>query len=320
MARELDLTLVGGKAASLVWLRKHGFPTPPFDVIGRDRIADALTTGRFRSLARDLDRASDEFAVSALAHALKREVAEVVRASPELAEALASALCSVQTPLVAMRSSGATEDGTSHSFAGQYSTLFIARQEPDVSIALARVISSFYNLRAVLYRRIMAVPISDFDLAVIVQDFVYPLAAGVAFSSDPTGSTDHVLVEAVPGIGSQLVDGASRPHRWYFDASSRKLLSGQISTSLAPARISAEFDGGLPTKLEYEQAVNAHLTALVDDVLAIRKLAGHEVDIEWAILPDSTGAGRRTFLQVRPVTRTVTDSRNTPPLLRQGLY
>ncbi len=51
-------------------------------------------------------------------------------------------------------------------------------------------------------------------IAVIIQEMVQPIAAGVAFSCNPVTALDEVVIEAVRGAGTVLVQEGATPMRW----------------------------------------------------------------------------------------------------------
>lgn len=114
-------------------------------------------------------------------------------------------------------------------------------------------------------------------LAVLVQPMVDAVAAGVAFTADPvTGDRGVVVIDAVRGLGEQLVSGAVTPDRWAVRAEARRLPS-------APGRT---------------PAIDA-TTACAIAALARRteQLLGVPQDVEWAL----SGDGALVVLQARPV-------------------
>lgn len=112
-------------------------------------------------------------------------------------------------------------------------------------------------------------------MAVLIQQMVQPLAAGVAFTANPlTGDRDETIVTAVPGLGESLVSGESVGEQWVIRDNDAACTRDTGTLTPAQAREVA----GLARN------VSAH--------------AGVPQDIEWAI----DAAGVLFLLQARPMT------------------
>ena len=123
----------------------------------------------------------------------------------------------------AVRSSGVTEDGVDHSFAGMYESVLDVSTE-EVPAAVDRCLASARAARVAEY-----VANGEGRLAVIVQRMVAPIAAGVALTADPVNG-DRSTSWSEPrsaGGGDRLVSGACRRGRMGHP--------GQHRLSAAPA-------------------------------------------------------------------------------------
>ncbi|MDZ7673756.1 MAG: PEP/pyruvate-binding domain-containing protein [Acidimicrobiales bacterium] len=242
----IDVELAGGKAATLSRLSHEGFAVPGAFVIPTttvQRWLDGCGSGEAPTIP-DEDR-----------------------------RALATALDALGAGPVAVRSSAVGEDTAEASFAGQYETVLDVEGFDALVDALATVLASARGERVASYRATRGS--GDTDLAVLVQQMVPAVAAGVAFSANPvTGDRDEVLVSAVPGLGEALVGGE-------IDADEFVVRNGSVASLAAPH---GSIDAGQVHEI-------AALARQIEDRL------GAPVDIEWAIGPD----GLR-LLQARPIT------------------
>jgi len=118
-------------------------------------------------------------------------------------EADESAIAALGEPL-AVRSSAVGEDAADRSAAGQYETV-LGVTRATLSDAVARVRSG--TERAEAYG-------ANGDVAVVVQRQVPATRAGVAFSRDPVGGGDTVLIECALGSGEAVVSGEVTPDRY----------------------------------------------------------------------------------------------------------
>ncbi|KAA0093178.1 pyruvate, water dikinase [Mycolicibacterium sp. P1-18] len=174
---------------------------------------------------------------------------------------------------VAVRSSAAGEDGTEHSFAGQYDTVLGVETPEDFAAAVRRCAGSVESDRAAAYGGPERA-----EMHVVVQRMVDARAAGVVFTADPTtGRRDLLVIDAIAGLGEALVDGSA------------------VSDHLV---LTAD---GTPAVRDVGEA-----PVLGDDEVAdIRSGAlraaehwGRPMDLEWAV----DQAGKLWWLQARPVT------------------
>lgn len=186
-----------------------------------------------------------------------------------LAASLDDALARLGEGPFAVRSSAIAEDGSSRSFAGQLETeLGVSRT--GVAAAIARCWASADAVRTLRYGG------GAGGVAVLVQPLVKATAAGVAFSVDPqSGERGVVVIEAVRGLGDQLVSGAATPDAWRVDreGASRQRPEG-------------------PSVLTRDQVDRVAALAR-----AMESLFEAPQDIEWAFDGDEL-----VLLQSRPVT------------------
>jgi phosphohistidine swiveling domain-containing protein len=173
----------------------------------------------------------------------------------------------------AVRSSAEVEDSAAWSFAGQFATVLGATGLEGVVQAVTQVAASAHDPRLRPYLDHAGVDPDSVEMAVIVQEMVPAVAAGVAFSRNPLTGLGEVVIEAVPGTGAALVSGEASPERWvrrWGDWTERP------DASSAPEDVVAE------------------LATIVTRVARARREA---VDVEWA------WDGRALhLLQVRPLT------------------
>jgi pyruvate,water dikinase len=123
---------------------------------------------------------------------------------------------------VAVRSSAICEDGSENSFAGQYDS-YLNVTKDQVVTAIYNCFDSINNGRAISYSE-------DKDMmgnkmAVIVQEMINPDKAGVIFTKHPVTDDESVIViEAVNGLGEQLVSGSVTPTQYVLN----KITGGYI--------------------------------------------------------------------------------------------
>ena len=201
--------------------------------------------------------------------------------------------------VVAVRSSGFSEDSAQASFAGQYETVLGVRGVSEVSAAISRCFDSFSNLRSAAYRENRGN--SAQGGAVIVQRLVEADAAGVAFSIDPiTGARDRIVIEANFGLGESVVGGHVNPDGFNVSKTTGEVVQRRISTKQFRSILAGNGSQlePMPEDLKLRPSLSDEAIRTVAD-LAVRVEShyGSPVDIEWAWKD-----GEIWLLQSRPVT------------------
>ena len=116
-----------------------------------------------------------------------------------------------------MRSSACAEDSEAASFAGQQETYLDVEGADEVCAKVVDCWASFFSERALFYRSHKG-SLDDLAMAVVVQRMVDADKAGVLFTVDPVQRRrDQMIVEAVCGLGEQVVSGEVTPDHYVVD-------------------------------------------------------------------------------------------------------
>jgi pyruvate,water dikinase len=201
------------------------------------------------------------------------------------AEALRAAYARLQGT-VAVRSSSTLEDTDEASFAGQYRTVLDVRGAEDVVQAARACLESAAAAEG--YARAMGAAGTG-AMAVLVQRFVEPRAAGVAFTRHPRHPSAW-LVESHAGRGEAVVSGAVSPDRY----------------------VGGREDGTLQEWREGASLGRADLDAVVAVARRAEDLLGVPQDVEWAL-----GDSGLALLQSRPITAAASDLEVRDPRVRR---
>ena len=137
-------------------------------------------------------------------------------------------------------------------------------------------------------------------MAVVVQQMVFPQAAGVLFTADPVTSNRKVTsVEASFGLGEGLVSGL-------VNADVYKVRDGQVvdrAVATKPLTIHASPAGGTeervvaPERQRQSVLTDAQIVQLAQIGRRIEAHSGYPQDIEWCLVDD-----RFWIVQSRPIT------------------
>jgi pyruvate,water dikinase len=301
---ETQVAVVGGKGAHLGGLSRIDGIRVPGGV--------CVTTDAFRRVmaqAPSIDDQLDELAranpddretISTLCARLRRTVEETA-VPDDIVAAITDALARLGAQTAyAVRSSATAEDLPTASFAGQQDTYLNVVGPTAVIRHISRCWASLFTERAVIYRQRNGIDHRAVHMAVVVQQMVFPHAAGILFTADPvTGNRKTATVDAGFGLGEALVSGLVNPDVF-------TVRDGEVVAKAIAAKQRAVH--ALPTGGTREVAVDAQQQerpALTDEqavqlVRLGRRIEAHfgrPQDIEWCLADD----GFR-IVQSRPIT------------------
>jgi pyruvate,water dikinase len=295
-----DRKNVGGKAARLAWLRRHGFLVPETWVLPQKAFAAALRELSPACEPRSLLRAASGRAVYARAAEARQEILGA-KLPPNLEAELEElwARHGASAPWgFAVRSSATCEDGALVSMAGLAESVLGVRGARALVDAVRRVWASIASGRALGYLATHGV--RDVGMAVVLQPIVPATAAGVMFTRNITSSSRaprERIVNAGVGLGSPVVDGVTTPDMLRIGE------DGQVLESTIARKSSAAVvgDGGVvevPVERPDEPALTAQRIADLTDVAKrLEQIEDVPWDVEFACEGD-----RVWIVQARHVT------------------
>jgi len=291
--QELDsskLILAGGKGANLGELsRIEGIMVPEGFCVTTE--AYKKVTGNSRELNSLLDELTrlkaDERENISNTSAKIRTAVESLRIPEEIAEEVASYLTKFgENDAFAVRSSATAEDLPTASFAGQQDTYLNIIGKEAILKHINKCWASLFTDRAVIYRLQNGFDHRKVQLAVIVQQMVFPQTAGILFTADPvTGNRKVLSIDAGFGLGEAIVSGLVNADN--YKVSNGVIVDKKISTK--KLAIYALKDGG--TKEQEIEPGQQTMQALTDEqILQLehlgRKIENHfgcPQDLEWCL-------------------------------------
>jgi rifampicin phosphotransferase len=305
--QEIDRTqvgIVGGKGAHLGELsRIEGIRVPAGFCVTTDAFQRILAEAP--SIDDRLERLSrlkpdDRDAIRALSAEIRRTLEGISIPDDLAAEITRSVARLGEQAAYAVRSSATAEDLPTASFAGQQDTYLNVVGPAAILQHVSRCWASLFTERAVTYRLRNGFDQRKVQMAVVVQQMVFPQAAGILFTADPvTGNRKVASVEASFGLGEALVSGR-------VNADVYKVRDGEVvAKSVATKRLAmyATSAGGTQEQaIEPEQQDQPALTDA--QVLRLAQLGrrieahfGRPQDIEWCLVDDDF-----QIVQSRPIT------------------
>lgn len=265
---------LGGKAFRLIQMYQAGFQVPSGAVLlpsAFQLFLDAnpnwnSVVGRLCKYLTDkeIDKAQKEFSEAVFPSVLEDEIRAYVSE------------CDVKS--WAIRSSGSMEDGSNASFAGQFESYLDAQNPDDVIQSIIQCWSSLYGQKVVRYCENKALPFRECTMSVVIQELIPAESSGVVFTVNPlTGNDKQMVIEAVSGLGENLVQGQVNPDHYLYDWYHETL---EVKSNFQQPHLS-----------------KGQIVSLSLKCLDIQAFYGEPMDIEWAI--DSRGIH---ILQARPLT------------------
>src|SRR5438105_3925364 len=306
-----DVGLVGGKGANLGEMTAAGLPVPPgfcttadayrtfMQVSGAGDVLRGILAQLNSADPADVDRQSERIRNVITQGAMPDDIAAEIR---EAYRRLSASLLSGgerATP-VAVRSSATAEDLPTASFAGQQDTYLNVVGPAAILQHVSRCWASLFSERAVIYRLRNGLDHRKVHMAVVVQQMVFPQAAGILFTADPvTGNRKVASVEASFGLGEALVSGLVNPDVY-------KVRDGEIvAKAVATKRLAIQASpaGGTqqqtiePERQEQPTLTDAQVVRLAQLGRRIEAHFGRPQDIEWCLVDDDF-----LIVQSRPIT------------------
>jgi pyruvate,water dikinase len=284
-----DSAAVGGKAMNLAELGNRLKVTVPAAFVITAQAGEAfLNHNRVRELAglSGADAAETNY----------QEAQELIlhgEMPPILAREIESGLRKLRKRCtkdcyLAVRSSAGEEDGE-FSFAGQFGTVLnVPAEISAVEKAYRKVLASLFDPGAVAYQRRLGYRAADMQMAVICMVMVDASVSGIAYSRDPQGASDAVVINSAWGLGSAVVEGRIEPDQFRVK---RDAAPGEIEQRIGSKdRLTVRKSGGgteirpVPAPARARASLS---TQQVDRIAGLaREIERHfrrPQDIEWAI-------------------------------------
>jgi phosphoenolpyruvate synthase/pyruvate phosphate dikinase len=304
---EIDQTQVavaGGKCAHLGELsRIEGIRVPAGFCVTTDAFQRIMA--KAPSIDDRLDRLSrlepdDREAIRALGAEVRRTI-EGIAIPDDLAAAITGSLARLgEQAAYAVRSSATAEDLPTASFAGQQDTYLNVLGPAAILQHVTRCWASLFTERAITYRLRNGLDHRRVHMAVVVQQMVFPRAAGVLFTADPVTSNRKVAsVEGSFGLGEGLVSGL-------VNADVYKVREGEVvAKALATKQLAihASPGGGTeeraiePERQQEPALTDAQIVRLAQLGRRIEAHFGDPQDVEWCLGDDGF-----QIVQSRPIT------------------
>lgn len=231
---------------------------------------------------------------------------------------------SLPTPLLAVRSSGVTEDLDEASFAGMNDTILNVPTEVDaVCEAIKKCWLSLYGKRSIVYRQENGFPAYNTSIAVVVQVMIPSEASGVVFTADPhTSSRGQISLDGVQGLGEALVSGMVDTDHWLIRKPYQKRKMFIEDTHIGQQQFKLVSNYPLPgtkkVELTEEEGLkkaftNEQVFSICETACGIERYYMKPMDIEFCYYKDTM-----YIVQARPITKLHVIPDRLNPLLNEN--
>lgn len=314
-----DVRLIGGKAANLAELINAGFPVPEHFFITSEAYEEFIKSNDLKGEIMKIIKEINFSEVKSLSSASERIKKLIIEA--EMPEKIKNQIIDfykklyggppldidfvkpIDSPFVAVRSSGIMEDIEKASSAGQYETFLNVKGEKKLIEAVKKCWASLYTPRVIYYRNKNKQP-QDTSIGVVIQRMINSEKSGVVFTIDPTNpvkGSNIIVIEGCWGLGETLVQGKVEPDRYYIDKTTGDILEKHIGKKLMET-VKDIYGVTVERRVDRNRVDAQVLTDNEILVLAAycKKIEQHynfPEDIEWAV-----ERGKIYIIQTRAVT------------------
>lgn len=328
-----DISIAGGKGASLSEMYNHNFPIPPGFMVSAQAYAYFIEKSGVREKMNEIlngldvedtkkleDGAAKIREMISNAEMPKEMESEILEAYSILdtrklgiAQAKEGAMQilrnSHEPPFVAVRSSATAEDLADASFAGQQDSFLNVKGNREIIKKIKECFASLFTARAVYYRTKKKFDHNKVSLAVVIQKMIDSEKSGVMFSVNPVKNNNCIVIEAVWGLGEGIVSGKIKPDHYEINRNldlfkvEQNLVANKKIAIVRTSSGNNDIVKLSDEKSERQVLSNYELKRLSQYALQLEKHYGKPQDIEFAI------EGSDLFIvQSRPITTEVKEA------------
>jgi pyruvate,water dikinase len=299
-----ELAMVGGKGANLAILSQiRGLTVPQGFCITTAAYKEIVSQSKeLHTLVAALDqlKAGDREQIQLAGQKIRSHITQIPL-SAVLEQEIADYIRQWgEQEAYAIRSSATAEDLQDASFAGQQDSYLNIKGISAILEHVRKCWASLYTDRAISYRIQHEFEHSAVLLSVIVQQMIFPEAAGILFTADPvTGNRNTSSIDASFGLGEALVAGKVNADNYKVHAgtlSHKTIGNKQVAIYAAPAGGTTEVS--ITADLQHKQVLTDE--QIIELGRIGRNIAAHfgkPQDIEWCL------SGNIFYIvQSRPIT------------------
>ncbi|MDD5726893.1 MAG: PEP/pyruvate-binding domain-containing protein [Patescibacteria group bacterium] len=297
-----DVSVAGGKGASLGEMTQAGIPVPPGFVILAPAFDEFLAeTDLTQEVEAQLDKVNyDDVASVERASRVIHELILSAKFPENLEKEVMAEFKNLGSEFVAVRSSATAEDSSAASWAGELES-YLNTTEKTLFENVKKCWASLFTPRAIVYRNEKDMRQTHVSVAVVVQKMVQSEVAGICFTVHPvTRDTNQMIIEACWGLGEYIVGGIVTPDSYVIDKRDGTFIDVNIAEqeAMLVRGQSGNDRVNVPVDKKEQQKINgAQISKLAEICANIEKHYGFPCDIEWGM-----EKGEFYIVQSRPIT------------------
>ena len=202
--------------------------------------------------------------------------------------------------LISVRSSAVGEDDLHFSFAGlHYTALNVSKNS--LIDACFEVLISKYLPQSLVYRFLTGLRDMDMPMSIGCMQMIDSKVSGVLFTKDPVSNKEGIIIHAVWGLGTKVVDGSVVPQEFIVDRNTQKITEYRVGNQAYKTTLRSREglqEEKIPDENLYKSCLDENQIKIITDyALKIEKYFETPQDIEWTIDKE----GKILILQCRPL-------------------
>lgn len=297
-----DISVAGGKGASLGEMVRSGLPVPNGFVVSAQAFDYFLDESDIRIEIESIIKNVHYKNIDSVQGASEKIVALINAAQfpKDIGDAIRKGFRRLHSTHVAVRSSATAEDSTIASWAGELES-YLNVDDKHLLDSVKKCWASLFTPRAIFYRFEKKLQKQKISVAVIVQAMVQADVSGITFTVHPvTEDQDQLVIEAGYGLGEAIVGGLITPDTYVIGK--KKLIILDRNILLQKIMIVRSSHGikkmsVLKSAQEKQKLSDIQIIRLAKLCVLIERHYRKPQDIEWVLCK-----GRFYIVQSRPIT------------------
>ena len=298
-----DISIAGGKGASLGELINSGIKVPPGLIITAEAF-DYFLKNKDTYIDIETQLAKVNYSDINSVDRYSNVIRDIINDTPipaDLKKEIISEFKKLKTKFVAIRSSATAEDSNVASWAGELET-YLNTTEKTLLKNVKKCWSSLFTPRAIFYRKEKNLIDAQVSVAVVVQEMVESEISGICFTVHPvTQNKNQMIIEAGWGLGEAIVSGSITPDSYVIDKRDWSMVDINIAKQekqiVRCLRKGVKWTPVLKNKQDKQKLNGRQILELAKICVRIEKHYKKPQDIEWALKNN-----KFYIVQSRPIT------------------
>lgn len=294
-----DISIAGGKGASLGEMTRAKFPVPEGFVVLTsmfDRfLEETELSTEINSLLQKVDLHNSESV-----EVISKNIRDLILSHDfpqDLSKEIIREFSKLKTTYVAVRSSATAEDSSAASWAGELDS-HLNVQKANLLEKIKNCWASLFTTRAIFYRFEKKLDRTKVSVAVVIQKMIQSQISGICFTVHPVSKDrNHIVIEAGYGLGEAIVGGIITPDMYIVQKRENIIVEKNINRQEIMI-VKDMTEKPVPTSKQGKQKLDDTEILKISQLCEkIEKYYKSSQDIEWAFT-----RGAFYILQSRPIT------------------